>query len=405
MSNVIGICVPMFPKLSETFILSQIEQLIYNDYKVRIIAYYPSGEKKQQPIIDELNLLDHTVYVSGKMNLFKRLFRLYNYEDYMLLKKIKQYNLSYNNTSIKDNLRDLLIAKSIIKNGYPQILHCHFGPVAKKYLFIKAIYDIPLIVSFHGIDVLHELSKDPHTYKDVFAKADIITANSNYTANVLRKFGCPSGKLRLLPMGINPDDFHFKTREMPIDQKINITSVGRLVEKKGHEYAIRAMKLLVNKYPLMKYKIAGDGPLKNKLEGIIKELDLENNVLLLGNLDQKEIGDLLDQTHIVLFPSVTARDGDEEGQGVVLLEAQASGIPIVSTFHDGIPESVVEDKTAYLVDERDEIGLSLAIEKMIVDSELWPKMGLHGRNYVKENFTIEFLAKNLIRIYEEILSR
>lgn len=392
----IYICVSKFPRISETFILSQIKYILQNNNDVKIIALKPSDDGKVQKEINDLNLINKTIYVGQKRN-FRHINLISSIFDWKIL-----FRKGY---SFRENIKDILIKNSIDKNLKKEInkidlLHCHFGPIAKKYISFKKKHKIPLVVSFHGIDVLYELKKNEKIYSDVFFYADIITANSNYTASVLKKYGCPDGKIRILPMGIDSSNFDFKVRKLK-DNKINIISIGRLVEKKGHEYGIRAIKEVIKEFPNISYKIIGEGPLKNSLRELINVNNLVEHISIEGSMTHSEVKEVLNSAHIFLFPSVTARNGDEEGQGVVLLEAAASGLPIVSTYHDGIPESVIEGENAFLAPERDEFNLAKQLIKCIDSRNDWEKMGYVGREFVDEKFDINKLGDELLNIYNE----
>ncbi|WP_406944932.1 glycosyltransferase [Halobacillus sp. SY10] len=387
-------CVAQFPKLSETFILSQIKYLLENNHDVKIVAKKSANEGKVQPIVKELNMLEKTIYINGKINLVNILKEL-------PLKGLIKVLFDLEIISFKSKLKTIhRLVKLKNKLEEIDVMHCHFGDIANDFIQLKKIYKFPLIVSFHGNDVLQALKKNKSIYRNVFKYATVITANSNYTASVLKKYGCPENKIEILPMGIETKNFEFKPRKLKGTQ-INITSVGRMVEKKGYEYGIKAMKQVVKQFPEVHYTIAGDGPLRAELEELITENNLDENITLLGNVTHENIKAILNDTHIFLFPSVTAGNGDEEGQGVVLLEAQASGIPIISTFHDGIPESVIEGESAFLAPERDEFYLANKIEKCIDLNESWIRMGEAGRKHVENKFEMNKLGSELSEVYKK----
>ena len=114
-------------------------------------------------------------------------------------------------------------------------------------------------------------------------------------------------------------------------------------------YAIHAVAKILRKYPHIEYKIAGDGPLKNELQALIRDLDVAGNIRLVGWKSQEDIGDLLRESDLLLAPSVTGKDGDEEGTPVVIMEALAQGLPVVTTQHAGIPEVVRDGESGFLV--------------------------------------------------------
>ena len=177
-----------------------------------------------------------------------------------------------------------------------------------------------------------------------------------------------------------------------------------MVEKKGLEYSIKAVARVAQKFSNIEYNIVGDGALRVKLEKLIMELGVGNKVNLLGWKTQDELRELFKEAHIFILSSITASDGDMEGQGLVLQEAQAVGLPVLSTHHNGIPEGVLDGKSGFLVRERDVDALSERLQYLIEHSELWPEMGRCGRKFVEEKYDIEILNSKLVSIYNALLT-
>jgi colanic acid/amylovoran biosynthesis glycosyltransferase len=242
-----------------------------------------------------------------------------------------------------------------------------------------------------------------NVYNKIFDVSDILMPISNYWKRKLIILGCDEKKIIVHHMGINLDKFKFyevgeKSREL-----IKILTVGRLVEKKGYEYMIRAIAKVVKKYRNIEYLIAGDGNLMNKLEELVSELNINNYVKFLGGVNQDEVLKLNQQAHIFILHSITAKNGDQEGIPVALMEAQATGLPIISTFHSGIPEIVLDGQSGFLVPERDVDAMAGRLEYLIEHTEIWTEMGRAGRKFVEENFDIKKLNKQLVEIYENII--
>lgn len=184
---------------------------------------------------------------------------------------------------------------------------------------------------------------------------------------------------------------------------MKIITIARLVEKKGIEYAIKAIAKVAENHPNIIYNIAGDGPLRESLEKLILDLKISDNVKLLGWMTQEQVRQLYVDSHIFVLPSVTAATGDREGQALVLQEAQAMGLPVVSTLHNGIPEGVLEGKSGFLVPERDVDALAEKIGYLVENPEIWTQMGQHGRKFVEERYDIKQLNKQLVEMYEKLL--
>jgi colanic acid/amylovoran biosynthesis glycosyltransferase len=187
-------------------------------------------------------------------------------------------------------------------------------------------------------------------------------------------------------------------------ETLRLLSVARLVEKKGIRYGIEAISRVVEHYPRLEYLVAGDGPLRSELEALAKDLGLDEKVRFLGWMNQEEVKKWMMTSDILLAPSVTGADGDQEGIPVVLMEAMAMGLPVVSTFHSGIPELVIDGVTGLLAPERDSDGLAGKILELIRSEDLAAEMGNRGRDHVRENFDIEKLNLELEGIYQRLMN-
>jgi colanic acid/amylovoran biosynthesis glycosyltransferase len=229
----------------------------------------------------------------------------------------------------------------------------------------------------------------------------MVTVNSRHTEKRLQELGCPPSKLRRLPMGVDLRYFPFHERVAHAGEPVRILTVGRLVEKKGIEYAIRAVAHAREGYPHLLYDIVGEGPLRASLEVLIGELGIGGVVTLHGANSGERVREMIAQAHLFLMPSVTARDGDMEGQGLALQEAQASGLPVLATDHNGFSESIAPGRSGFLVPERDATQLAARLVYLLERPELWPEMGRAGRRHVEENYDITNLNRRLVELYRE----
>ncbi|NEP43525.1 MAG: colanic acid biosynthesis glycosyltransferase WcaL, partial [Okeania sp. SIO2H7] len=162
---------------------------------------------------------------------------------------------------------------------------------------------------------------------------------------------------------------------------------------------------VVKTYPNIIYKIVGEGHLREPLEKLIAELGVAEKVHLLGWMTQDEVRQLYADSQIFILSSVTAANGDKEGQGLVLQEAQAMGLPVLSTFHNGIPDGVLDGESGFLVPEKDADALAEKLTYLIENSQIVPKMGRAGRKFVEERYDINKLNDRLVEIYENLLAQ
>ena len=216
--------------------------------------------------------------------------------------------------------------------------------------------------------------------------------------------GCEEKQISVIPVGLHVCEFPFRLRTQNPSNPIRILTVGRLVEKKGHLYSIQAIARLIRKGCSIRYTIAGDGPQMADLRQCVVSQGIEQYVTFCGEQTQDKIINLYDRSDIFVLSSVTASSGDKEGQGLVLQEAQACGLPVVSTLHNGIPEGVIDGKTGYLVPEKDIEALTMAIEKLIAEPDRWAEMGRAGREYVNSRYEMKTLINQLTRLYKACIN-
>ncbi len=180
-------------------------------------------------------------------------------------------------------------------------------------------------------------------------------------------------------------------------------TVGRLVEKKGIEYVLRAVRILVDRRREVEYHILGDGPGRDRLVALVAELGLADRVTLHGRQDQAKVREVIEESHALVAASVTAADGDEEGIPNVLKEAMALGLPVVATRHAGIPELIEDDVSGFLVPERDEAVLADALERLARDPGRWAAMGRAGRAKIEMEYDIHRLNDRLAGLLQGLI--
>jgi colanic acid/amylovoran biosynthesis glycosyltransferase len=284
------------------------------------------------------------------------------------------------------------------------VLHAHFGPTGLMFRFASALWQAPLVVSFHGYD----FSTWPRrhgaaAYAPLFTSVALVTVNSEYSRRQVESLGGDRSKIRRLSVGVDLQRFRFRARALAPGDAVRVLSVGRLVEVKGHEFAIRAIAELGNRFPHLHYDIVGEGPLRTHLVSVIAELGVDRQVTLHGSQDADYVRRMLDAAHLFLMPSVTV-DGAAEGQGLALQEAQAVGLPVIASEHGALPEGMVPGESGFLARERDVGHLSAQLACMIEQSSRWPVMGAAGRAFVEQRYDAEDLNRRLVALYSEAAS-
>ncbi len=262
-----------------------------------------------------------------------------------------------------------------------------------------------ILTTFHGSDAYVYPHQWKHNvFKTLWEEGEFNSVGTSYMGNTIKKLGAHPSTIRLLPLGLDLTKFKFKKRVLGDDKIIRLVSVARLVEKKGLEYAIHAFAKVctVHKNLKLSYQIAGEGPYRPFLENLIDELGMQDKVRLLGWQDQPEVASLLAEAHIFLFPSITAKDGNKESQALALQEAQAVGLPVVTTIHNGLPEGMLDKQSGFLVPEKDVTGLVEKIEYLVTHPEVWATMGTTGRRFVEDKYEVGMVNEKLLTIYDEL---
>jgi colanic acid/amylovoran biosynthesis glycosyltransferase len=289
------------------------------------------------------------------------------------------------------------------------IIYCMFGYRGKDLvdaLRRKPLRHAKLITCFRGADITKYVQRNPrYYYRRLFIKGDLFLPVCHYFVSKLTKLGCKPQKIKVHPSAIDCSLFAYKERQLEPEKPIKLVSVSRLIKKKGLEYSIRAVAELVKKYPKIQYTIVGFGTLQQELEQLIRSLELSNHVKLVGRLSQEEIADLLGTSHIFVLPSVTDKNGDQEGIPNSLKEAMAVGLPVVSTRHAGIPELVRDGYSGFLVPEHDYKTLATKIEYLITHPEIWPTLCKAARETIEREYERNAVNKKLNALFYSLVKK
>lgn len=263
--------------------------------------------------------------------------------------------------------------------------------------------NIPLIVHFHGYDasVYSILEAQREAYAAMFREAAGIIAVSRAMERKLVSLGAPAEKVQYNPYGIDCGKFGGAA---PATAPPLFLAVGRFVEKKAPQITIRAFHLVYKTNPGVRLRMIGEGPLLNECQMLVRELGLEHAVTFLGGLAPEFVQEEMRKARCFVQHSIEAPSGDCEGTPVGILEAGASGLPVVSTRHAGIPDVVIEGTNGLLVDEGDTEGMARHMLRMAEDPVLAARLGEAGRRRIVEHFTIESSIAGLWRIIESCLN-
>jgi len=301
-----------------------------------------------------------------------------------------------------------------LRGEQAQIAHVHFGTDAVMIWPALRRLKIPVVVTLHGYDInTHKEWWEKgygglwrRTYpKRLLAMADNANVSFIAVSEAIRKrameFGIPGDTVAVRYIGV--DTSRFRPGPVPIaKRKRRILFVGRLVEKKGCGYLIEAFARVKGRVPDAELAIVGSGPLSDDLMRQVHDLDIL--VEFLGALPPNEVRQQLNQARVFCLASVGAENGDAEGFGIVILEAQASGVPVVTSAHGGAAEGIIEGKTGYSFPERDVDMLTNRLEQLLLDDSIASSFSLAAPAFVGERFDIRDCTALLEDYYDNVLN-
>jgi colanic acid/amylovoran biosynthesis glycosyltransferase len=295
---------------------------------------------------------------------------------------------------------------SLLERHGADLMHIYFGHTGVHLLPFIEQWDKPCVVSFHGADVAHkpEIKDYPGKLRRLFNVLPLVFARSQSLADRLIQLGCPPDKLRINRTGIPLNEFPFVDREPPRDGKWRVVQACRLIPKKGVATSLRAFAVFKKDNPSAEFFIAGKGPLQPELEMLAGGLGILRDVHFVGFLSQPKLLQLYASSHLFLHPSEISPNQDQEGVPNSVLEAMATGLPVVATRHGGIPEAVDHGRTGFLVAEEDHVGLANAMQLITRSPDLLRQMGARAYATVVERFEQGIQIDQLESFYEEAIS-
>lgn len=260
-------------------------------------------------------------------------------------------------------------------------------------LFVR----IRIVLFVHGEDVNIATTSRKLRWITSFAlsRANLIITNSNFSRGLLLEdWSVPSSKIRVVHPGVDTDFFKPSDNPKKSGDPLRILTVGRLQKRKGHDAFIRALAEIVTSHPNVDYRIVGSGEEQANLEELVKELHLTKQVQLLGEMDDSQLLKEYQSCDLFVLPNRSIGK-DIEGFGMVLLEAQACGKPVIAGSSGGTAETLQFGVTGFTVDCSDRVALIKRIEQFIIAPELLSTMGLAAQKWVRDRFSWEYSVKKL----------
>jgi glycosyltransferase involved in cell wall biosynthesis len=283
-----------------------------------------------------------------------------------------------------------------------QAVLAEYGPTGVAMMEICERVGIPLVVHFHGYDAYRDdaLGTAGKRYPELFDIAAAIIAVSHDMEKQLIALGAPRGKVHLNPCGVDLSQFGgaLSAEASPV-----FVGVGRFVDKKGPLLTLLAFRTVLDRVPDARLVMIGDGPLWEASKQLARALGVAHAVELPGVQSHGQVAGAMRQARAFVQHSLRTSYGDSEGTPVAVLEACATGLPVVSTRHAGIPDVVLDGETGFLVDEGDVEGMAEAMLRLARDPQLAARMGQAGHRRTEQHFSMEKSIRSLWRIIENSL--
>jgi colanic acid/amylovoran biosynthesis glycosyltransferase len=399
-----------FPVISETFVVNQIAGMAARGCHVDIFATSEGTKGRLPEAVERYRLMEHVHRLDAPRNHLLRLYRIL-----MLLlvhgwrapvAVMRSVNVVRHGKSAA-TLGLLYAVLTLIRLGtrHYDVVHAQFGtygPLALRLVETGALRG-KIVTSFRGYDATKYLRANPHAYVALFRKSKFFLPVSQALARRIVEAGCEPDNIHVHHSGIECARFKYLERKRANGEATSIVMVGRLVEKKGIGYGIQAIARVIASGRALSCTIIGTGPLREELERLIRELGIDAHVRMIGSKSHGEVIQVLAQSHILMAPSVTAADGDEEGIPNTLKEAMAMGLPVIGTVHAGIPELVENGVSGFLVPEHDVTALADRLMYLVDHPETWAAMGRAGRRRIEAEFDTDRLNDELLVLYKGML--
>jgi colanic acid/amylovoran biosynthesis glycosyltransferase len=404
----IAFLVDEFPSVSQTFVLNQIVGLKNFVHDVHIFASKSGRGVKTHDSYEKYDVLNRTYYYRIPKNKIVRIVRAI----FLIMKYApNNYGVIVRSLNVFKygkqawSLTLLFMSIPLLEKEPFDIIHCQFGTLGPFAVWLTQICPskCKIVTSIRGYDVTVFMKKNPETYRALFNKGDLFLPVCEFLKERLIQEGCEEKKIVVHYSGIDCSKFEYLQRQRRPGESIKVLTIARLVEKKGVAFAIDAVSRLISKGEKLEYSVIGDGMLRESLQQLIKDMGIERQIKLLGWKTHEEVKILLEESHVLLAPSFTSDRGDQEGIPNAIKEAMASGLPVISTFHSGIPELVIDGVSGLLVPEKDATSLADALAYLISHPAICKEMGQAGRMQVEQKFDTNSLNKKLEELYLKVM--
>ncbi len=402
----IAFFVDKFPLVSETFVLTQVAGMIRRGHDVTIFANKVVKPGATHPIIEKYQLLDRVVvrpvvrrqWASRAGQALRAL--LASIGAGRLLPALATLNVfRLGRTAL--GLQLLVRSDAHLHHYRFDVLHCQFGQLGIEVAALKGcgVLEGSLVTSFRGADATIESDQRSTMFADLFQAGDCFLAVSESIRDKLLELGCPADKIRILRSGVDLTAFDYRGPQA-LHTPVRLVSIGRLAPTKGIEYALEAIRKLVDQGLALEYRIVGDGPRREELEAKAADLGLESVVAFEGAVGADRVVRILRESDILIAPSIVATSGQTEGVPNVLKEAMACGVPAIGTRVGGVAELIEHGTNGFLVPQKDPDAIADCIRLILDQQDSLPEVLSRARASIERDYDLRRLNADLENVYQ-----
>lgn len=403
----VAMVVDVFPRVENTFVVDQLTGLIDRGVALDLFAMNLRDPHAAAPEVVRYRLLERNRYLHFPAAKLPRLLTALK----LLADRRHWHPATWDSLHPRYgkrawSLSQLYTTLSFLRAPAYDIVHCQFGYLGPLLvpLVRHRVIGGKLVVAFRGADLSKVLAANPRFYQPLWRHGDLFLPVSDYFRQRLLGLGVPPDKVALLRSGINLQHFPYRER-VPARERFELLFVGRLTELKGVFDAVAALKLARRHGVPLRLTILGDGELRGELAALVAREGLQEAVVMKGAVPRPVVAEHLAQAHALIAPSRTGASGVEEGVPTVLMEAMASGLPVVSTYHSGIPELVEHGVSGLLAPEGDVATLAAHLSYLYRYPDAGRAMGQAGRRKIEREYDNTRLTAALEQLYHQLLGR
>lgn len=287
----------------------------------------------------------------------------------------------------------------LLRSTQPDVVLAEYGLTGVAIGEACQSLDIPYVVHFHGFDAHGSSVLENHseTYPPMLQGATAVIGVSTAMKAQLVKLGAPKDRVFLNPCGVDVQSFEPRPGSEAVSKFL---AVGRFVDKKAPHLTLLAFAQVLAERPTATLRMIGQGPLLDACKDLSIALGIEDSVSFSGTQPHRVVREAMREASIFVQHSLTAQSGDSEGSPVAIAEAGASGLPVVSTRHAGIPDIVLDEQTGFLVNERSVHDMAERMLQLANDTDLVASMGWNARERIASHFSMKKSINRLCGILE-----